>query len=524
MHRSATLALLLWGGLARAQTPTVRAADLGPGKGPRILAGALAHPYVVVPPGVGEAMLPRDSTYAATVLVLGRTAVVEGTVHGDIIVVGGDLHLHPRAIVSGRAIAIGGGVYESTMSRVGGGTLAFRDFTYDVTTGADGYDLRYRSLLDQPRTLLTWPGAYGLRVPTYDRASGLSVPVAPAIAPGTRLRIEPRITYRSQLGEIDPSGEIRYRLNSRTALTASGGRATFTNDAWIWPDLVNSLATLAAGHDTRNYYRATRFDAAVSRSAEWGDGTMGGYFGGRWERAESVRPGPEVNGGPWTIIGRHDRDDILRPNPAVDRSTIISGLLGASLEQETQGIVARARVDVEGGGVALADAGDNAFLQSTLDGVITFPTFGAQSLRFHGHAVATASGSIAADKVTVPALGATGQGAPLLVRETKTPRQRFVYVGGAGSVPSLGLLERGGDQLIYLDSRYNFPLTAVPLPFGAFPVLSLREVLGGADIRRWPTLAQATGVRLSVSVAYVEFLVDPDRRTSHFGVGLSTAR
>jgi len=69
-----------------------------------------------------------------------------------VIVVGGDLYLRPRANVSGRAVAIGGAVYESTMSTVGGGVLPFRDFTYDFTEIPGGYALTIaRSSTSPPR-------------------------------------------------------------------------------------------------------------------------------------------------------------------------------------------------------------------------------------------------------------------------------------------------------------------------------------------------------------------------------------
>ena len=51
-----------------------------------------------------------------TVISLGRTVVVEGTVHGDVIVVDADLYMHPGGTIDGRAIAIGGGVYESMLA------------------------------------------------------------------------------------------------------------------------------------------------------------------------------------------------------------------------------------------------------------------------------------------------------------------------------------------------------------------------------------------------------------------------
>src|SRR5262249_11488786 len=154
--------------------------------------------------------------------------------------------------------------------------------------------------------------------------------------------------------------------------------------------------------------------------------------------------------------------------------------------------------------------------QATLDGSIAFPTFGTQSLQLDARAVA----SWASEPVhtVIPFPGVAGN------ERRGAPRQRWAYLGGWGSIPTLGLLERGGDELIYLDGRYNIPIDRVQLPFLGPPVVALRSVLGGADVQRWPSLAQAVGIRLSVSRAYAEWLIDPANRHNFFGVGLSIAR
>ena len=157
MIRRALLLALFWGGGARAQSPvTVRLDDAGPGAGPAFLARALAAPHTVVGPGSTPALLSRDSTFRRTVIVLGRDATVEGSVTGDVIVIAGDLHIRPGAPVSGRAVAIGGGVYESALAHVSRGAVVYRDFTYDIAPTPGGFALRYRSLVEAPTP--TWFG------------------------------------------------------------------------------------------------------------------------------------------------------------------------------------------------------------------------------------------------------------------------------------------------------------------------------------------------------------------------------
>jgi hypothetical protein len=511
--RRALAALLVWGGLARAQEPVIRVSDPGLGPGPQILQRALAGPHLIIPPGQGRAFIPHDSTYRTTVIVLGREAAIEGTVTGDLIVLGGDLHVHPHATINGRAVAIGGGVYQSSLATIGSGVLAFRDFTYSVTPIPGGYELRYHSYIESASSALSLPGIYGFRIPSYDRTDGLALPFAPLVAvPGTALLVEPKVIYRSQLGRVDPSLGVAWTLDSRTSVGIVAGRSTFSNDRWIWSDPLNSLAVLAFGDDSRNYYRATRADASISHRWGWGESELTPYVGARWERAESARPDSTAEGGPWSFSGRTNRQDILRPNPPIDSGTIVSGIIGARFDQSGSAVTLRAALDVEVGGLAPELGASRSFAQATFDGSITFPTFGTQSLRVDGHVVASwaSSEQLSAQQTTTSRRAA--------------PRQRWAYVGGWGSIPTLSLLARGGDELIYVDGRYNIPIDRLQLPLIGAPVVSLRNVLAGADVGRWPSLAQATGVRLSASIAYAEWLIDPANRHGFFGVGLSFAR
>lgn len=513
--RAAVVALLLTSGAVRAQTPTVRFEDAGRGRGPAILRGALAAPHrLIVRLDTAQVALHRDSTYSQSVIVLARQVVVDGTVRGDVIVVGGDLHIHPRAVITGRAIAIGGGVYESTMSRVGVGTEAFRDFTYEILPVEGGYALRYRSFVDRPTSAVTLPGLYGLRMPQYDRSDGMTLTVGPVIAvPNTELTVEPRVSYRSQLGQFDPALGIAYALSSRTTLRLAAERNTFSNEDWIWPDLLNSAATLFSGHDTRNHYRSKRVEGAIARRFDIEAVALQAYLGARTERDESVRPDSNASGGPWSFQGRHSRDDMLLPNPRIDDGTISSGIGGARARWAGADVQALASLDLEAGVSHPLAYQSNGFVQATFDGSIEFPTFKTQSLRINGHFVMSGGFELSGDRTRL-------ESDP----RTRVPRQRWAYVGGPGSVPTLALLELGGDQLVYIDGRYNIPLEGLKLPLVGPPIVTLREILAGADVGTFPSIAQSMGVRVAASVIYVDFMFDPDSRYSKFGVGLSFAR
>lgn len=495
----AGLALASGAGVASAQV-VVDLRDAGPGVAPAILANALATPHTVVPPAGVTHVISKDTTAETTVIVLGRDVVVEGRVRGDVIVVGGDVYMRPGGRIDGRAIAIGGGVYPSSLAHIMAGTVTFRDFTYDIAPITGGYALSYRALNTPVAPSASLTGLYGIHIPTYDRSDGLSLPFGPQmVVPGTHLQIEPRLTYRSQLGRLDPSVTVRDTLDRRTTLRASFGRSTFTNDAWIWPDLVNTANFFFLGDDTRNYFRAVRGEATLARRVESVAWTLEPYIGARWERAHAVRPGATPTSSPWTMFNRGDSDDAGRPNPSIDDGSIRSVLVGAQLDWVEQSIVARAALHEEIGTFSASATGSpsRTFGQTTFDGSIGFPTFGLQSLRFSGHAVSS-SGS--------------------------TPRQRWAYLGGPGSLPTLELLSRGGDHLFYLDGRYNVPLTGIVLPLLGVPTVSLREVLAGAAAGPTPVLAQGLGPRITAGGVYFEILVDPVGRRAHTGFGLSMGR
>jgi hypothetical protein len=495
--------LLASGAVGAAAQDTVHFRDPGPQGAPEPLVRALAGSYIVIRPTDPRALIARGAPYPRTVLVLGRDAVVEGTVHGDVIVVGGDLYMRPGADVSGRAIAIGGGVYESTMGRAAGGVQSYRELTYDITQIPGGWALTYRSI-EEPELSWTLPKIFGVRMPTYDRSNGLSLAIAPWVAVSRKVRVQPRVTYRAQLGRLDPLVLVVDSLDGRTALRLSVGRSTFSNDAWIWSDLVNSLEVLWRGDDSRNYFRATRGDLTLARRWTLSTTTLEPYVGVRLESATSVRPGLNPTSGPWSFFGRHDSSDMRRPNPPIDPGMTASLLGGIELHWATSDITARLRLDEELGsfnedcdGCDLQTGSD--FAQTTLHALITFPTFGTQRLRVEGHAVITSHGDV-------------------------TPRQRWAYVGGPGSIPTIDMLSRGGDQLLYLDARYEIPIDRLALPLIGAPRLTLREILGGAADGRVPTLDQAVGPGLSVGYVYGELLIDPVRHRGRFSFGLTVTR
>jgi hypothetical protein len=464
----------------------------GRGRPGQILREALARPFELIAPD-SVAHLPRDSTFDRTVLVLGGDATVASTVHGDVIVVDGDLFLHPGAAIDGRAVAIGGGVYPSSLARVGLGTESFRDVTFDVT-GAPGQRLYLDWRVISPVAIetLTFPIIFGFRLPTYTRVDGLGLPWGPRIMLDTgRIVIDPVLTYRSDLGEVDPSLRARLAIGRLTSLEVRAMRGTFTNDAWIQSDIANLIGTLGTGHDYRNYWRADRGEALVQRRWERASTMLAFEIGARTERAWSV-----AAGGPWSVFGRDDVEEgMLRPNPPVRHGRITSALAGARFDWDREAVTFSSTLLTESW---LHAPEDLRFTQSTFDARVGFPTFRTHTFSFEAHALHTFG--------------------------DRAPAQRFAYLGGSGTLPTFDILEFGGDQLLFFESRYAIPIERIRLPVLGSPVIMLRHMIGMAGVDSLAPFEQNLSLRVRVGPIRVDWAIEPVSRDTKLSAGLSLVR
>lgn len=490
----AVLGLLSSASVLSAQQVVVRVS----GRGPAVarVNGALAAPHKVIAPGDSPALIARDSSYGETVIVLARDAIIEGRVHGDVIVIGGDAFVHPGANVDGSVVAVGGGAYGSTLAIVRGGLESHRDITFDVVPTGATFALDYRSLRVQPRSTFSLPGLYGVRIPLYDRSDGLSLSVGPVIALDTgRFEIEPVVTYRSHIGKIDPSLALQFRPTRTLTIRALGERSTYSNDTWIWSDVVNSLSTLALGNDTRNYYRADRASLVVSRAFESMSTEIVPRIGYRVERDRAIGPDSGATAGPYSFFGRTSKEHLLRPNPPAMRGTLRAALVGAGGEWVGGRVTGTADIGAE---IAQFDAASRRFLQTTADIRIQFPTVRRQLFWTESHFVIT-----------------TGDTAP---------PQRWAYLGGSGTLSTFDMLQFGGDQLLFLESNYLIPLEKIYVPILGEPSITFRHAIGSAGIQRIPALEQNISLRLALNLLRFEIVVDPKSRETRFGAGLSISR
>ena len=481
---------------ARAQSITVT--NAGPRAAGRELREALARPHRVI---VGRDTLvsfPRDSAITETIIVIGAPRVtVASRVEGSVIVVGGDLFLHPGVAIAGDAVAYGGGVYVTMLGTVGGRAIGYRDYTYDVAQGASGYTLSYRPIAIAEYRAFELPGAYGVRLPSYDRVNGLSLPFGPRFwLDSIRYSVEPIVTYRSDLGEIDPEVRATMHLERAGAVQLTLRRTTLTNEGWIRGSFINSLGSFVLGRDVRNYWRADRAEIQYRRDIERDRGVISPFVGVLTERGWSVPPGIGAGSSPWSIVGRKDAEEgMRRPNPPVERGRISSVFGGTGAEWQMEDIEIDATSHLE---VAPAAPNDRRFTQATFDARIRFPALRNHRFQSELHSVLT--------------FGDTA------------PPQRFAYLGGSGTLPTRDLLSMGGDQLLFFESMYTVPVEQISVKFLGSPSVALRHMIGSAGVDRLPGFVNNVGLRVSMSLFKVDYVIDPETGDTSFSFGVTFAR
>jgi hypothetical protein len=482
------LATLLVPSAVGAQDVVLR--EPGPERIASIVRDAASRPHVLRT-GPGDLVLPRDSVITTSLLVVGQRAYLSSRVQGDVVVVGGDLFLRAGSEVSGRAVAIGGGVHRTSLGRVGGPVESYLDDRYAISESSGRIVLSYEGRRADRPPIFQLAGLQGLLIPSYDRVDGVSLPVGALVTAGDRLvELQPMATYRSRIGTVDPGIALRVAPERGVRLEADAGRSTRTNDSWIYSDLLNSAATLAFGNDTRNYFRAVGGTARIIAHVERTTVTFEPFVGGRYEK---VRPITAI-GNVYSFSGRTSLERMARPNPLAEAGAIGSGLAGASLEYSAGPV--HAKLSAEGEQSVRTPDRTSSFTQVTLDGFIQFPTFGAQRLRIDAHAVTTAGDSV--------------------------PRARYAYLGRGGTLPLLELLEQGGDQLLFVESRYEIPIARVVLPTVGSPTFYLHHLVGAAGVGGLPKLEQEVGAGVGISLLRFDATFDAaGKRDPRYGFGFA---
>jgi len=375
-------------------------------------------------------------------------------------------------------------------------SLALISATASRAQDTTAVDTSYVEYSDRPISL---PLGIGLRIPTYDRVNGLTLPWGPKIETSNgRISADLLVRYRSHLGNWDPSFEGVLRPGDANELKFFVGRGTFTNDAWIRSDLMNSLAALFVGSDARNYYRSDKAVARLAHALMPGNAVFTPFIGFNYESDWSTGDLAPTKS-PWSFYGRTGRLRMRRGNPPVARGHIASFLVGTGMELAAGDLDSKLDFELErsvhgqfdelcfatpGGLFCLPN--DASFTQGTVHATVKFPTFGTQTFTFTGHGVFT-GGSVAA--------------------------QRFAYLGGAGTLATVDLLALGGDQLRFFQGDYVIPLEKIQLPYFGNPFIALRYAAGQAGNMAY---VQNLGIGVGASFLRVDFTIDPARNRNPF--------
>ncbi|MBA2688193.1 MAG: hypothetical protein H0U64_08845 [Gemmatimonadaceae bacterium] len=352
-------------------------------------------------------------------------------------------------------------------------------------------DTAYVIYNDSP---IDFPIFFGLRVPTYDRINGLTVPWGPRLTLGEDvIEAEAIVSYRSNLGKFDPSGRVRFAPTVNTWILADGGRGTFSNDKWIRGDLLNSAASFGVGSDSRNYYRADQVRLSIGRRVDIKNGSFEPSVGGQLENAWSTGSRTPPAKSPWSVFGKNSAEKMKRPNPAVMRGRISSAFISSSLDWEKEKVAIAGSAKLESA-FDVPARGSN-FRQTTVDVQSKFPALMDHTFAFQLHWVGTANGI--------------------------APSQRFAYLGGSGTIATMDLLEQGGDKLFYVSGLYIVPINRLVLPIVGSPYVGLRYAAGAAGIGELPPLVQNITPMVGVRFLRAEYSIDPSSKEKAISIGLS---
>lgn len=459
--------------VASAQTVAVQGGEKLPAV--RTLRSILAGDYLLL---TSDTTLPATFRHPGNLVVLGAEVRLEGEVAGNVGVVNGALFVRPRARIGGTVAVVGGELIASGLAEVG--AVQEAPLSTTVTLGAEPERVRVTVVPPPPPARLELPGTFGLLSPRYDRVDGLSLTYTPRFnltRSDSGAFVVPRLVYHSARGDLDGGVLLDLPVARGYRAVAEVATETVTNDRWIRGDFVNTLTSLAFRDDQRNYYHADRVTASVARVS--GEPVLQGeLFWAPFLTLLASRDRSLRASDPWSLLG-----DDWRDNPPVREATIASATAGTRLRWN-----GRSSAFVGAGSVEFAPPGvsDVSFAQAVFDGLWSMQALWTHTIDVRLHAMAPLGGG--------------------------APPQRWSFVGGSTTLPTLGVADRRGDHVYFVESVYVVPLPQVELPVIGSPSFEAVHKIGNAWIsgEDAPAWVQNVGVGVRVlRFVQVRVLVDP---------------
>jgi hypothetical protein len=425
-----------------------------------------------------DTVLPKDFDTPGDLLVVRAEVRLEGRVAGSVAVVRGALFTRPGARIEGEVASVGGELYLSRLAEHGPVHELPLGVETTLTYEAGAHTLRVVPPPLPARVGTT--GIFGFAVPTYDRVNALT------LRWGAQLLLRRDSVPPAVRGSISYATARRAVGGSATLdvpvaggwLTAEAARETFTNEAWIRGPLMNTLSSLALRSDARDYHESdvafVRFERRQRQPLIQGESFFGPRLTIRGSRDRSLN---EAN--VWSLLRR---DEPWRENPPIREGELVSVIPGALLGW--RGALSRFDGDIA---VEWAPGiGDFEFAHLVSEGRWRMPGLWNHTIHLRGR--------------THQTLG-----------NEPAPPQRWTILGGGGTIPTLDTAAMRGDRLVFLETKYDVPLSVVRLPVLGSPDLRLVHATGAAWLtgEERPPLEQSLGAGLRFFLLEAAIHVDP---------------
>lgn len=429
-------------------------------------------------------LIDRDTTLDAASRIDGDLVVVRATVRlagrvtGSMALLGGEVFIRPGARVEGPIAVVGGALYPSALATTGEVFSTPADVAVDV--GREG-ETHTVGLTGPPAPRRLRPtGAFGIAKPEYDRVNGLTAGVGTRVLLGSSDRgafARAAITYSTERESFGGALGVEIPAGGTAWIVAEVARRTVTNEEWIRGPLANSIAAVTIGSDARDYHESDQASLTfIRRQAEplvQGERFLAPRLTLRVSDDRSLAAGD-----PWKISG-----DAWRPNPPISDGRIASVTAGTAFAWRGTTATFDGDASVE---FASPELGDFGFIHLIAEG-----RWGMRALWNH--------------RVDLRARTSLPLGAD------PAPLQRWSFVGGPGTLPTLSLGERRGDHVVFVRGDYSVPLRAVRVPLLGEPILRASQVTGsawatGEPVPRWD---QNLGAGIAFPLVEAMVWVDP---------------